>query len=389
MQAERVTQNKDANEQLLYYTAPGLADDETTLAFISDRTGHPNLFVRDLASGEESPLSFNEQGYLKSYQYFDGRPYEGFGRASPTMHPLTGELYYIQGREIIATNLEGAERWRVEYPADQMTAYTHVSADGSRLCVPTTDARALDGDRVLPYRPDFDIDQRVRDEDLSSYLRIYDSQSGELLHVERIPQSWITHTTYSPRPDEPDLMHYEYEWPADCGIRMLWTFDGKSHQPLRTEGDGRSRDDWVCHPIWERDGSAVLYHGYYKNGDLLLGRIMRDGTTTEVPMPMPSAAKRYGHFEAGPAGWMISDGYYQADGDSVEQRRGQWLSLVNIDWDSKQAQWTPLFRHGASWQNQDCHPHPIFNARGDRVYYTSDVDGKLAVYRVAVGQLIQ
>ncbi len=62
---------------------------------------------------------------------------------------------------------------------------------------------------------------------------------------------------------------------------------------------------------------------------------------------------------------------------------------MKIDWDAKQAQWTPLFRHGSSWRNQDCHPHPIFNAKGDRVYYTSDVSGKLAVYRVDVGELMQ
>ena len=43
-----------------------------------------------------------------------------------------------------------------------MTAFTHVSSDGKRLCVPTTDARALDGDQKLTEWFKYNIDERVR-----------------------------------------------------------------------------------------------------------------------------------------------------------------------------------------------------------------------------------
>lgn len=383
LQATRVTQQPDANEQLLYYTAPGLMADESALVFISDRTGHPNLFARDLQSGEERQLSHNENGHLKAYQYFEGRPYEGFGRPSPTFHDRTGDVYYIEGRQIVATNVQGNERWRVEYPADQMTAYTHVSADGARLCVPTTDARALDGDKQLTGKPDYNIDQRVREENLNSYLRIYDTRDGALIHVEVVPRSWITHVYYSPHVDEPHLMHYAYEWPQDPGVRMLWLYDGKTHRPMRDDAEGRGREDWVCHPAWHRDGDAIVYHGRYAKDDVhFVGRIDRDGTITEAPIP--EAPKRYGHFTCGPGDWLVTDGYYETPNDPPQPRHGQWICLVRVDWQARKTHWTPLLRHDTSWRNQDFHPHPIFNARGDRVYFNSDVDGSLAVYSVDV-----
>ncbi|MEN9840703.1 MAG: hypothetical protein RL376_503, partial [Verrucomicrobiota bacterium] len=153
-----VTAPDTGNNQLLYFTSPSLTDDGRHLVMISDRTGHPNLFVRDLGTGAERQLSHNTEGVLKSYVYFDGTPYRGFGKGSVSLDPANGTVYYIQGREIRAVTVAGVERVLATLPAGQMTAFTHVSADGSRLCVPTIDARALDGDRILPPKPDFDID---------------------------------------------------------------------------------------------------------------------------------------------------------------------------------------------------------------------------------------
>ena len=87
-----------------------------------------------------------------------------------SLDPVRGVVYFIQGRKICAVDTNGIQRVLAEYPEGQMTAFTHVSADGTRLCVPTTDARALDGDKQLKGKPDYNIDQRVQEEDLSSYL---------------------------------------------------------------------------------------------------------------------------------------------------------------------------------------------------------------------------
>src|SRR5580698_10178825 len=87
------------NDQLLYFTSTSLLADNRGLVFSSDRTGHPNLFFLDSKSGMDRQLTRNTEGHLKSYVYFDGHPYRGFGKASISLDPERGIAYYIQGRE--------------------------------------------------------------------------------------------------------------------------------------------------------------------------------------------------------------------------------------------------------------------------------------------------
>ena len=160
--AERVSGTMNDNKQLLYFTSTSLLKDDRHLIFLSDTSGNPNIFVRDMQTGRECRMSHNSEGVLKSYVYFDGQPYRGFGKASVSVDVKNSLVYYIQGRDIMVTDTLGHQRVIAQYPEGQMTAFTHVSADGTRLCVPTTDARALDGDKILKGKPDYNIDQRVR-----------------------------------------------------------------------------------------------------------------------------------------------------------------------------------------------------------------------------------
>ncbi len=375
----RLTANPEANEQLLYFTSTSLLADDRHLVFLSDRTGNPNIFVRDLTTGQDKQLTFNTEGFLKSYVYFDGTPYRGLGRASVSVDAQRGVVYYLQGRQICAVDVNGKQRVLAEYPAGQMTAFTHVSADGTRLCVPTTDARALDGDTLLKGKPPYNIDARVQKEELSSYLRVYDTATGKELFCERVPKAWITHVQFSPV--DHNLILYNHEWPADCGIRRMWLWDGKQHLRLRPEADGRSRNDWVCHEMWERDGSAIIYHGGLNKGPSLIGRVKPDGTGL-VEITLPATWKRYGHFTVGKPGWLVTDGCYEQAGDP--KGHGAWISLLQVDWQAKTFQWWPVCRNGSSWKSQDEHPHPIFNQAADAVCFTSDKTGKRAVYQVKV-----
>lgn len=378
MSVRRVTDQLAANEQLLYFTSSSVLADDDWLVFISDRTGHPNLFLRDLRKNSDVALTRNAEGYLKSYVYFDGTPYRGLGKASVSLHPESGTVYYIQGREIRKVNPYGEDRLLAEYPRDQMTAFTHVSADGKRLCVPTTDARALDGDIHLEGRPVYDIDERVRSEGLASWLRVFDTETGEEIVCERVANCWITHVQFSPL--NPELILYNHEWPSDCGIRRMWLFDGTRHRPLRMEGNGRSAKDWTCHEMWERDGSAIVYHGAFSNGQSYIGRVRPDGSgITEIPLP--PRYTRYGHFTVGERGTLVSDGYYTEAGDR-DTYGGQWISRVEVDWERGRIRWAPLCRSDSSWSSQDAHPHPIIDHASRYVYFTSDAGGKRAIYRI-------
>lgn len=381
MEPERVTQNAAAHEQLLYFTSSSLTGDDRHLVFISDRTGHPNLVRRNLETGEERMLSDNTDGYLKSYVYYTGRPYEGFGKASVSLHAASGTVYYLQGREIRQVDPEGATRVLGLYPEEQMTGFTHVSADGRWLCVPTVDARALNGDQPLEAKPHFSVGDRVRDEGLFSYLRIYDTETGKEEACEPVRGGWGTHVQFSPA--DARLLLYNHEnLKHDAGVRRMWLWDGKTHRALRTAENGRRAEDWACHEMWERDGSAIIYHGGFHNGATFIGRVLPDGNEP-VEIALPANYKRYGHFTTGRPGVLVSDGYYE-EADDRDTWGGQWISRVEADWQHATSRWKPLCRSESSWTSQDVHPHPIIAHRNQWVYFTSDRDGKRAVWRVAL-----
>ncbi len=381
----RSTALKSANEQLLYFTSTSLLSDDRHLIFLSDRTGDPNIFMRDLKTGRERQLTENKEGVLKSYVYFDGTPYKGLGKASISIDPVKGLVYYLQGHQIMVVDTSGVTRVLGEYPAGQMTAFTHVSADGRLLCIPTTDERALDGDKILKGKPDYDIDKRVRAENLSSFLRVYDTQTGKEILSERVEGVWITHVQFSPI--NTNLILYNHEYTADSGTRRMWLWNGKKHLQLRDENDGRSRNDWTCHEMWQRDGKAIIYHGNYDKGPSYIGKINPDGTG-RVELSLPTEWKRYGHFTVGDSGMLVSDGCYAQPDDSEyandSKWAGMWICLLKINWEQKQMQWIPLCRNGSSWRSQDEHPHPIVNHSSTCALFSSDLDGKRAVYQVAI-----
>lgn len=397
----RVTQEVNAHEQLLYFTSSSLTQKDDFLFFISHRTGHPNIFCRNLLSGQEKQLTCNINGILKSYVYFNGNEYKGLGKASISMDFKNSRAFYIQDRNLCCVDLKGKIKVLTQLPENQMTAFTHVSADGKKVCVPTTDARALEADtfvddspgykleqegknEVIKDKPDYDIDERVRNENLNSYLRVYDTETGDEILCEKVPRAWITHVQFSPV--NSDLILYNHEWPSNCGIRRMWLWNGEKHIRLRTEGENRSREDWTCHEMWQADGQYIIYHGKYKDGTAYIGRVNPEGTE-HIEISLPKKYHRYGHFTAGNChnNWLVSDGYYHP-GDQPENENwgGEWISRQVVDWKTKTIAWTPLCRHESFWDCQDSHPHPVYNHRDDAVYFTSNKGGKRAVYRVTI-----
>jgi hypothetical protein len=137
--------------------------------------------------------------------------------------------------------------------------------------------------------------------------------------------------------------------------------------------------------MWERDGQAIIYHGQYKDGPAYLGRVNPDGSDLRE-IALPEGWDAYGHFTVGQPGVLVTDGYYRAQDDPAggngRKENGRWISRVDVDWEQGTTHWTPLCRHGSSWDSQDSHPHPIFDHAAQRVYFTSDREGKRAVYSV-------
>lgn len=366
------------NSQLLYFTSTSLSSDDSQLFFISDKSGSPNVFVKDLVSGAEKQLTDNTAGYLKSYVYFDGTPCEGLGKASICLDPKSQIIYYIQGNEIRKVSAkDGIIHTIAHIPENMVTAFTHVSHDGRFLCVPTTDARALDFDQSKYRKPPYDIDQRVLEENLNSYLRVYDTKTGEEVISEKVNKAWITHVQF--HPSDSSIILYNHEWPCiDRGLRRMWLFNGKKHIRLRSEAPGRGRDDWAVHEMWSEKGDYIIYHGSHIDGPAYIGRVgMSDLSLIEISLP--DTYKEYGHFTISTNNELVSDGYYH-DGNAVSP--AEYISLQKADWEKRTIEWYPICKHQSSWKSQDAHPHPIFNHKGDKIYFTSDVSGTLKVYEV-------
>ncbi len=401
--AQRLTEGR-ANDQLLYFTSSSLTSDDRVLVFLSDRDSpipkaddpraDVNLYALDRPSSTVRRLTDNADGYLRSYVYFEGQPYRGLGLASPCLHVPSGDLYYLQGREVRVVNARsGAGRTLATLPDDQVTGFTHVSDDNARLCVPTIHESAFADIGA--------IDATVQHLGLSSSLRIFDTATGAQAEEIAVARGWVTHVQF--QPGGHDRILFNHEWPADCGIRRAWLWDGPARQIRRLRdagvnpgGTARRREDWVCHEVWGRDGRAIVYHGTYggARGDpSFVGRVAPDGTARRE-IPFAPGLRRYGHFTlGGDDSTLVSDGYAEygppaVPADDPEARRlrryGEWISLLHVDWARGTHRWTPLCRHGSSWTSQDAHPHPVVNHAGTEVLFTSDRDGTRAIYGIPI-----
>ena len=389
----RLTEGK-GNDQLLYFHSASFLKDDSGIVFIRTIGRSPNIFFRELVTGFERQLTWYGDGYLKSYIDFDGELEKGFGRTSVTFDSINNLVYFIYGQKICSVDLEGNIRKIAELPQGQVTAYTAVSQDGQRLCVPTTDAGALHEVKTCSSHL-FQIDHKIREQNLNSYLRIYDIKTGRQIDCQKIPQAWVTHVSFCPQ-DENTIL-YNHEWASvDMGVRRMWIWDGKRHRRLREENELRNRNDFVCHEVWERNGEFIIYHGRYVNGVCFLGRVDSQGENT-VEIEFPSLYQREGHFCPGKDGFLVTDGLYENKHFSERIRQkiqktlgkseafcGKYITFIKVDWNNRKIEWFPLCRHGSDWSTQDSHPHPLFNTPGSEVYFNSNRHGKNSIYRISV-----
>lgn len=398
------------NTQLLYFTSSSVSQNDERIYMICDKGGNPNVMVRDLLTGDERFLTDNRNGILKSYVYFDGRPGQGLGKASVCLDSKREVVYFIQDDKIYKADSARNVTVLNTVPADRMTAFTHVSTDGNYLCVPMTAGRCLDFDpdtegSGLDKRPVYDIDGRIQEENLSSYLCVYDTHTGDLLYEKVVNKCWITHVQFHPQ--NPELIMYNHEWSSfDCGIRRIWIYDHKRDTltPVRREGSDtlgnpggfvRSRNDWVCHEMWSDDGAYIIYHGGYAGGPAMVGRYEPD-TGKYWEIALPDSYNAYGHFTMDHAGNLVCDGYFKYpwevkkirenstdNGPDPHKKDAEYICRVLVNWDEGELKWIPLCRHESDWLGQDAHPHPIYSHTGDRIFFNSRRDQHVNVYCVS------
>jgi WD40 repeat protein len=397
--------------QLLYFTCSSLSRDDKRIYLISNRNGNPNVYVRDLTTGEEISLTDNQHGILKSYVYFDGNPGMGLGKASVCLDCDRDIVYYIQDNLICKVGLDKDIHILNQIPEGRMTAFTHVSSDGKLLCVPMTDGRILEYDPDtegygLDKRPVYNIDRRVQDEHLSSYLCVYDTQTGKLLYEKTVPLCWITHVQFNPV--NPDVIMFNHEWPSfDCGVRRIWLYDHSKDMITRVRNEGtdtlgntsgypRRAADWVCHEMWSDDGKIIIYHGGYADGPAMVGKYELD-TKRYWEIALPEEYKAYGHFTMDHQQNLCCDGYFKFpkdikivrenstdNGPDPHKKDGEYVSKVIPRWEEGILEWIPLCKHLSDWLGQDAHPHPVYNHQGNEIYFNSRSNLFVEVFKISI-----
>ena len=370
------------NTQMMYFTSGSFSKDERYLYFLSDMTGCQNAYVKDTQTGEIIALSDNRRAMTYEDNTRQGIPGKGWGR--PFYDPERDRLYYYQDSDLLCVDREGNKRVVTKIPADEFCSLPHVSGDGKLICFGSAEFRILDGYGGMDP---MDIDRRILDENLCSYINVYEIETGKQIHREKAPRGWVTHIQFSPADSSLILYNHEHTI-VDNGIRRVWLWDGKTHRQLRTKGDGRFRDDWVCHEFWSADGKFVYWHGKIHDTYAYIGRIeLATGKIHEIMLDH-RFSECYGHFSVSREGRLVSDGYWHDKDIPAARPAGapiypsEWITVLTPDWEKKSAEVTPVCKHSSSWKTQDDHPHPVFNDSGDMVWFTAGFDGKRKVYRV-------
>lgn len=393
------------NDQLLYFTTPSHSEDGRWLALISDRGGHYNVWVLDRAAGEMHRVSDNRHGFARSYVYFDGDPNGlGLSRSSPSFDTRQERLFFVQDHKLIRVDLKQRFRETIaELPPNEVTAFTHVSRCGEFVCVPTIHRRPFDV--TASANSLYGRNQVGRAADamgIGSTVRVYQTRSGEVVTSWEEP-GWVTHVQF--RPTSPRQILYNHEWAPFSATRRMWLWNGAQSARLRPASAWVDPRGGAVHEVWCEDGQSLIYHGSYAvdpihpaachvkwgitQGMPYIGRCWPDGDF-RLEIPLKDSANIYGHFMPDAEGnRLVSDGYFSPEGGTPgthqgRRPRGQWITLFHVDWEKRSATAEPLCRHGSSWTSQDAHPHPIFGPDSQSVWFTSDREGRRAIYEVLI-----
>ncbi|MDF2962268.1 MAG: hypothetical protein K0S39_4003 [Paenibacillus sp.] len=355
------------NHHHLYFTSSSFTLDNKQVLYISaDLQGNPNIFKLSLESGEAVQLTDNREGILKSYVYYEGKPYRGLGKASPSYNPHTEQLLYLQGNEVRLlhiTTLE--ERVIFELPSGSMTGFTHLSADGKYACVPYISSDAFDVGEGNPFSL---IREKVKAEQIESRMLVIDTETGkgEILFSQ---VGWITHVQFHPT----DYRKILYNHEGGMVEQRIWLYDHGQIHKVRDQS-GASTDLWICHEMWLRDGDGILYHGSKgvpNDPSMGIGRQghsvsfigYQPGSDERVELEFPQHMVDYGHFTS-------SNDHHVLVTDGIIDSRS--IHLCHAGWTDRKLTWERLCLHNSSFSVQDVHPHPIFSHDDRFVLFTSD-----------------
>lgn len=346
-----------------YFYQKCFTNDGAKLLFAGDFDGNWNYYLLDLASAQARQLT-------------EGAGDNTFGGfLSPDDH----SLYYVkQGRNLFRVDLETlVETCLYQIPDDWVGYGTWVAnSDCTKLVgieIAKTDWVPLSDWTI--FHDFYHTKPHCR-------LLGINLENGDtrVIHQEK---GWLGHPIYRPFDDK--TVAFCHEGPHDLVDARMWLVneDGTDVRKVRTHAPGES----CTHEFWIPDGSYLMYVSYLKGQqDRIIRRYNPDNGTDEAVMNMPACSHLMSNYDGT---LLIGDG----SGTPVDVKDTSGYTIKNDPFlyvfDVKQRYCYPLAAHNTSWRvfqgdRQITHPHPSFTPDDKKVLFTSDYDGKPALYLVTL-----
>ncbi|OAT16502.1 oligogalacturonate lyase [Buttiauxella noackiae ATCC 51607] len=342
-----------------YFYQKCFTNDGNKLLFAGEFDGNWNYYLLDIAAAEAVQLT-------------EGTGDNTFGGF---LSPDDKSLYYVKNeRTLLEVNLETlVEREVYNVPADWVGYGTWVAnSDCTKLV-----GIEISKDDWVPLN-DWKIFHDFFHKGPNCRLLRVDLQTGEsaVIHQEK---NWLGHPIY--RPFDDNTVAFCHEGPHDLVDARMWMVneDGSNVRKVKEHAEGES----CTHEFWVPNGSSLMYVSYLKGqqGRTIYSYNPDNGENTEV-MQMPACSHLMSNFDGT---LLVGDG----SGTPVDVKDTSGYTIDNDPYlyafDIAKKAYFRVARHDTSWatfanSRQVTHPHPSFTPDDSAILFSSDKDGKPALY---------
>ncbi|MFZ3389695.1 MULTISPECIES: oligogalacturonate lyase family protein [Buttiauxella] len=342
-----------------YFYQKCFTQDGSKLLFAGEFDGNWNYYLLDIAAAEAVQLT-------------EGTGDNTFGGF---LSPDDKSLYYVKNeRTLLEVNLETlVEREVYRVPADWVGYGTWVAnSDCTKLV-----GIEISKDDWVPLN-DWKIFHDFFHKGPNCRLLRVDLQTGEsaVIHQEK---NWLGHPIY--RPFDDNTVAFCHEGPHDLVDARMWMVneDGSNVRKVKEHAEGES----CTHEFWVPNGSSLMYVSYLKGqqGRTIYSYNPDNGENTEV-MQMPACSHLMSNFDGS---LLVGDG----SGTPVDVKDTSGYTIDNDPYlyafDVAKKAYFRVARHDTSWatfanSRQVTHPHPSFTPDDSAILFSSDKDGKPALY---------
>lgn len=342
-----------------YFYQKCFFNDGSHLLFAGEFDGHWNYYLLNIAKAEAVQLT-------------EGAGDNTFGGF---LSPDDSALYYVKNdRTLFEVNLSTLAEREVYRVPDEWVGYG--------TWVANSDCTKLVGIEIAKrdWTPlnDWKIFHDFFHKGPHCRLLRVDLRSGEsaVIHEEKI---WLGHPIY--RPFDDNTVAFCHEGPHDLIDARMWLVneEGSNIRKVKDHAEGES----CTHEFWVPNGSALVYVSYLKGQQ---GRTISsynpDTGINEDIMPMPACSHLMSNFDGT---LLVGDG----SGTPVDVKDTGGYTIDNdpylYGFDVAKKAYFRIARHDTSWatvanSRQVTHPHPSFTPDDRAVLFSSDKDGKPAIY---------